>query len=40
MTSMHRTYFDEMYQCDPDPWQFESSWYEQRKYALTSGCTP
>jgi cyclopropane fatty-acyl-phospholipid synthase-like methyltransferase len=27
-------YFDEMY-TDPDPWGYESSWYEHRKYALT-----
>jgi hypothetical protein len=35
VASMRRTYFDEMYETDPDPWQFESSWYEQRKYSLT-----
>ncbi len=38
--SMNRTYFDEMYASDPDPWQFESSWYEQRKYALTMAALP
>lgn len=27
-------YFDRMYQ-DPDPWSFEASAYEQRKYAMT-----
>ena len=27
-------YFDQMYR-RPDPWDYESSWYEQRKYALT-----
>jgi trans-aconitate methyltransferase len=37
---MNRTYFDEMYASDPDPWQFESSWYEQRKYALTMAALP
>ena len=37
---MSRTYFDEMYASDPDPWQFESSWYEQRKYALTMAALP
>ncbi len=40
MVSMRRTYFDEMYNADPDPWQFESSWYEQRKYALTMAALP
>ena len=40
MTSMPRSYFDEMYRCDPDPWQFESSWYEQRKYELTVAALP
>src|ERR1700722_15704520 len=37
---MNRTYFDEIYASDPDPWQFESSWYEQRKYALTMAALP
>lgn len=40
MTSMRRSYFDEMYRSDHDPWQFESSWYEQRKYALTVAALP
>jgi SAM-dependent methyltransferase len=40
MTSMPRSYFDEMYHSDPDPWQFESSWYEQRKYELTMAALP
>ncbi len=40
MGSMDRAYFDEMYRSDPDPWQFESSWYEQRKYALTMAALP
>ena len=30
MGSMDRAYFREMYESDPDPWQFESSRYEQR----------
>lgn len=37
---MPRSYFDELYQSDPDPWQFESSWYEQRKYELTMAALP
>ncbi len=40
MGSTDRAYFDEMYRSDPDPWQFESSWYEQRKYALTMAALP
>jgi SAM-dependent methyltransferase len=40
MMSMHRSYFHEMYQSNPDPWQFESSWYEQRKYELTMDALP
>ena len=40
MTSMQRAYFEEIYRSDPDPWQFESSWYEQRKYALTVAALP
>jgi trans-aconitate methyltransferase len=40
MTSTKRVYFDEMYDGDPDPWGFESSAYEQRKYALTMASLP
>ena len=32
---MDDAYFEEMYAQDPDPWRFDTSWYEQRKYALT-----
>ncbi len=32
---MKSEYFTEMYAADPDPWGFETRWYEQRKYALT-----
>jgi SAM-dependent methyltransferase len=38
--STDRAYFDEMYRADPDPWRFESSWYEERKYALTAAALP
>ncbi len=34
------TYFDAMYAADPDPWGFDSRWYEQRKYALTMAALP
>ena len=37
---MHRSYFDEIYDSDPDPWRFQSSWYEQRKYELTVAALP
>jgi hypothetical protein len=40
MGSTERTYFDEIYRTDVDPWGFESSWYEQRKYALTMAALP
>ena len=32
-------YFDRMYE-DPDPWGYETSWYEQRKYAVTVASLP
>ena len=35
-----REYFDEMYAAAPDPWGFESRWYERRKYALTLALLP
>ena len=38
--SLPVTYFDRMYAADPDPWQFRSRWYEQRKYALTLAALP
>jgi SAM-dependent methyltransferase len=40
MTSTDRRYFDEMYASDPDPWGFETSPYERRKYALTMASLP
>jgi hypothetical protein len=40
MISTNRSYFDEMYEGDTDPWDFESSTYEQRKYALTMASLP
>ena len=33
-------YFDRMYAVSPDPWGFESRWYEQRKYAITLAMLP
>jgi hypothetical protein len=40
MASFDRSYFNKMYSDDPDPWGFESRWYEQRKYALTVAALP
>jgi hypothetical protein len=40
MTSTDRSYFDEMYRDSPDPWRFETSPYEERKYALTLASLP
>ncbi len=34
------SYFERMYEADPDPWGFESRWYERRKYALTMAMLP
>lgn len=28
-------YFESMYSSDPDPWGFDSRWYERRKFSLT-----
>ena len=40
MTSTSRKYFHDLYRRDADPWGFESSEYEQRKYALTLASLP
>lgn len=40
MGSFDRSYFHDLYADSPDPWQFESSWYEQRKYAMTMAALP
>jgi hypothetical protein len=40
MASTDRSYFEEIYADNPDPWGFESRWYEQRKYALTLAALP
>jgi hypothetical protein len=34
-SSTRRGYFTDMYAAGPDPWGFESRWYEHRKYLLT-----
>jgi SAM-dependent methyltransferase len=33
-------YFEAVYASADDPWDFETSWYEQRKYALTLAALP
>ncbi|HEX3795902.1 MAG TPA: SAM-dependent methyltransferase [Acidimicrobiales bacterium] len=40
MTSTKKSYFDEIYRDDADPWQFETSPYEKRKYAITMASLP
>jgi SAM-dependent methyltransferase len=34
------TYFEELYAADPDPWSFETRWYEHRKHALSVASLP
>ncbi len=40
MSSIDRKYFDQMYTASGDPWNFATSWYESRKYALTMATLP
>ena len=40
MTKIPASYFEDLYRSDPDPWGFESRWYEIRKYAITIACLP
>jgi hypothetical protein len=40
VTSTKREYFHEIYRGDADPWCFERSEYERRKYALTMASLP
>jgi hypothetical protein len=40
MTSTKRSYFEDMYGKEADPWGFEHSPYEQRKYVLTEASLP
>jgi SAM-dependent methyltransferase len=40
MTSTSRTYFENIYRDTGDPWDFETSEYEQRKYAVTMASLP
>lgn len=40
LVGTHLNYFETMYDSDTDPWQFETSWYEHRKYSLTMAALP
>lgn len=40
MTRTPDAYFEQMYAADPDPWGYETRWYERRKYALTVAALP
>jgi SAM-dependent methyltransferase len=40
MTSTNRAYFEDIYRDSADPWDFETSAYEQRKYLLTMDSLP
>ena len=40
MSRMAQSYFDRLYEANPDPWGFASRWYEQRKYRLTVDALP
>ncbi|GGG20208.1 methyltransferase [Rhodococcoides trifolii] len=40
MTALPDKYFDDMYSANPDPWGFETRWYERRKYDLTMAMLP
>lgn len=38
--SLPPSYFDNLYSADPDPWNFETSDYEAKKYAATLAALP
>ena len=38
--SVPTTFFDQLYEQNPDPWAFRDRWYEQRKRALTLASLP
>jgi hypothetical protein len=40
MTSTARSYFEQIYRDSADPWGFETSPYEERKYAVTVASLP
>lgn len=38
--TLEPSYFNALYELDPDPWKFASSAYERAKYALTMSALP
>jgi hypothetical protein len=40
MSPVDPSYFERLYAADEDPWDFESSWYERRKYEITLASLP
>lgn len=40
MSRVERQYFERIYAKGPDPWGFDSRYYERRKYALTVAALP
>ncbi len=38
--TLPQDYFDDMYTASSDPWEFETRWYETRKYALSLALLP
>lgn len=40
MNRLPGAYFERLYASHPDPWGFETRWYERRKYALTLAALP
>ena len=38
--TVSQDYFDGLYASAPDPWEFETRWYEARKYALSLALLP
>jgi len=39
-SGMPRSYFDSMYRDEPDPWDFDTAWYERRKRDITMALLP
>jgi SAM-dependent methyltransferase len=40
LATLSQGYFDGLYASSPDPWEFETRWYEARKYALSLALLP
>lgn len=38
--TLDAAYFERVWASSPDPWRFETRWYERRKRALTMACLP